>query len=385
LGNCAIAGIDLPEWTIRLPSLPITERSLVISESGRTENVTRGLVDFDGAEGAIHRNERDNIHLMTYCQNIGNFFPPDFYRNIFVYDAPEVRGYGHDTLLCNIRGGDILDGHHKDYVLLPIEYYEFLVKTTGLNPVFFGQISQNSYVDELRRVFPAAKFVESTSPVIDFEVMRRSRNIAIAVSSFSWLSAWLSQADRIFMPLTGHFNPFQHPRSFLAPIRDPRYTFHLFPANYAVPVDDFRTAHDPLRGRWAPITAIELEHLVQTAPRYARSKERAIAVFDEDYYLDRYPDVQKVVAGGGLKNGLAHFISNGFSERREPLLVDRGWYTRTYPQAAVELGRGDYEDPVHHYAEVGAIQGFAPRKSIDRPFNRILPASGGTRAKFEPL
>jgi hypothetical protein len=367
LGNCAIAGIDLPEWGIDVPSLPISERSLVIMEEGRVENVTHGLIDFDGIEALIRDHKYEDVCIMTYCQNVGNLLSRDFYNAIFVSDTEHIKGYGDDILVCNIRGGDILDGHHGDYVLLPIEYYKMLVETTGLNPVFFGQISENPYIDELRRAFPMAPFVPGTSPIIDFEILRRSCNIAICVSTFSWLAAWLSQAKRIFMPLTGLFNPFQHSRGWLVPVGDTRYKFDLFPANYAVSVEDFRNAHDPLRESWRPIAHDALEHLLRAAPRHARNKDRAIEASDEDFYLNCYRDIATAVADGRLKCGLDHFITNGFSEHRSPLFVDERWYTRTYPQAALEIGRGEYEDPTHHYAEVGALLGYLPCKPISSP------------------
>ena len=365
LGDCGIAGIDLPGWGIRLPVMPIGERPIIIDEDTRTEKITHGQLDFDHIEQLVRSNTNDSVHLKTYSQNIGNFMPRDFYNNVFISRQQHIRGYGDETLLCNLRGGDILSGVHKDYVQLPVDYYKHLVETTGLTPVFFGEISDNCYVDELHQAFPTAAFVAGTNPIVDFEIIRRSRNIAICVSTFSWLAAWLSQAERIFMPLTGLFNPFQHPRSYLAPVRDPRYVFHMFPINRAVPVEDFRTAHAPLHGNWRAISGDELEHRVQTAPRYRRDLARAVAVFDESFYLSSYPDVQRVVALGGMKSGLEHFIRFGFSEHRDPLFVDTEWYVRTYPQAAVELGQGDYEDPVQHYVEVGMLHGFAPCPPID--------------------
>jgi hypothetical protein len=365
LGDCGIAGIDLPEWGIRLPVMPVGERSIVMTEEGRTENVTHGHLDFDHIEQLVRSNTHDSVHLQTYSQNIGNFLPREFYNNVFISGEQHIRGYGEETLLCNLRGGDILNGVHRDYVLLPVDYYKYLVETTGLTPVFFGEISDNCYIDELRHAFPTAAFVAGTNPIVDFETIRRSRNIAICVSTFSWLAAWLSQADRIFMPLTGLFNPFQHPRSYFAPVRDPRYVFHLFPINRSVPVENISAAHAPLRGNWRAISGDDLEHRVQTAPRHERDLARAVAVFDESFYLNHYPDVRQAVARGGLKSGLDHFIRFGFIEHRDPLFVDPAWYIHTYPQAAVELGQGDYEDPVQHYAEVGALQGFAPRQPTE--------------------
>src|SRR6185437_3810679 len=124
---------------------------------------------------------------------------------------------------------------HPDYTLIPVEFYTALVAETGLRPVFMGQIGANSYIERLRRAFPDARFIPSRGPLRDFEIIRRSRNVIVSVSTFSWLAAWLSDADRIFLPMTGFYNPAQFPEIDLLPLHDPRYRFYLFPVNYAVP------------------------------------------------------------------------------------------------------------------------------------------------------
>jgi hypothetical protein len=44
----------------------------------------------------------------------------------------------------------------------------------------------------------------------------------------------------------------------------------------------------------------------------------------------------------------------------EPFPLDKVFYTRTYPLAAVEIGQGDFVDPWHHYVAAGRFRGYLP-------------------------
>jgi hypothetical protein len=41
--------------------------------------------------------------------------------------------------------------------------------------------------------------------------------------------------------------------------------------------------------------------------------------FDEEYYLNRYPDVARAVRAGGFASGRAHYVSAGQKEGRFPM------------------------------------------------------------------
>ena len=141
-------------------------------------------------------------------QHIDNFLPPDAYRGLFSAPPPEAPG-AEDELVCNIRQGDILDAHHPDYVLIPVDFYAELIESTGLRPVFCGQLEMTPYLETIKERFPAARFVPSRGAVGDFAFVRASRHIVPSVSSFGWLAAWLSAAEQIFMPVLGVLHPLQ--------------------------------------------------------------------------------------------------------------------------------------------------------------------------------
>ena len=93
----------------------------------------------------------------------------------------------------------------------------------------FGQLDQGLVSTELRRVFPTAIFVPCREIVTDFECLRRSKNIAVSVSTFSFLSAYLSdRSTNIYMPLYGLFNRIDRPDIDFV-VDDSRFHYFDFP------------------------------------------------------------------------------------------------------------------------------------------------------------
>ncbi len=355
--GCVVSNVDLPEWSLRFPAVP------------KGEGPSHVLVDerFDLARevdrlrsGAVER-----LEVQVYGQRLEYFLPATLLRQAFPASAmpgeDEAPGYGPGQLVCSIRGGEVLDGRHPGYVLLPVEFYAELASRTGLSPVFLGQLDANPYVDALRARFPDALFVESRGPMADFAALRRSRNIVPSVSTFAWLAAWLSDAEQIFLPVDGMLHPVMGPHASLLPLDDPRYRFFLFPANYAVPVRDFEPVHQALLGRWRLAEPAMLREMFRAVPRLPRRFDRIAPLFDETFYLAAHADVRAAVEAGGYGSGREHYVEHGFDEGRAAVPVDAAWYASTYPMAAQEISEGWYADPEHHFVEIGAARGYRAR------------------------
>jgi hypothetical protein len=322
-----------------------------------TEVVTANSMPMDRLARALSAGTLQRVDIRTYAQRMENFLPVAAYRPVLRARGPVWSGAGPGELLCNIRQGDILDGHHPDYVLLPIDFYADLITETGLAPVFLGQLEDSPYMHALRARFPHARYLVSRGAAADFERIRRSHNIVPAISTFSWLAAWLSQAEHIYMPVLGLFNPAQNRAVDLLPLDDARYRFYQFPLHYSVNVTDFATAHASLRRLWRYLPP---HHLAATLARLPppRHKMQYIEMFDEPYYRAAHPDVAAAIDAGHLANGLQHFIDVGFTEGRTAFALDRAWYCREYPIAALEIAAGDYTDADHHWLEIGRARGY---------------------------
>jgi len=82
--------------------------------------------------------------------------------------------------------------------------------------------------------------------------------------------------------------------------------------------------------------------------------------FDEDWYLDRYPDVRKAVAEKKLASGWQHYVEFGYFEGRLPGLdgFDARRYIERYPDLAHLAQRRDFEDAaVSHFLAHGFREG----------------------------
>jgi hypothetical protein len=366
--GCAVSHVDLPDWGIRHPLIPETGGPKLLVEGQQ--------VDLQGIASRMREGAVERVELLAYGQWMTNFPSRADCQRIFPPD-PAYPGFGPDKLVCNIRGGEVLDARHPDYTLLPVGFYGELIARTGLSPVFMGQIEDNCYCRELAQAFPKAEFQPSRGAYADFQSFRNSANLVVGVSTFSWLAAWLSEASRVALPVSGLFHPVQSPDVHLLPLNDPRYSFHLFPINYAVPVSEHRSAHAPLQGLWRQMRP-EAIGALRAGPRWPRRVEAAGPLLDERFYLATYPDVASVVSEGSM-TALQHYYQHGHAEGRRAFPFDKAWYSRAYPIAAFEVGQGDYADLEHHYVEIGRARGYrpVPPKDANAASTNPMLATGG--------
>jgi len=225
LGDCVVSGIHIPELVIDAGALdPVPSEHLRIA--GHKVNIhdvarklkSRGIgcivSEALGMRFEYHKHNREA------------------YRNLFGLHKfiRKHDGFGDDHLVINIRAAEIMSGIHPDYAPLPLDFYDLILRETLLKPVFMGQIDTHSrYGSELRRRFPTADLLIGRTPIEDLACLLSARNICMSISSFCWLGAWLSDANRIYMPIYGLYNPAQRPDINLVPVDDRRYVFYRFP------------------------------------------------------------------------------------------------------------------------------------------------------------
>lgn len=366
--GCIVAGVQLAEWGIDLPQVPPGPGAVLrLSESSAAGGQR---IDLAAIVAAMNAGRIARVEMDHFAQDLRNFPPREVAAAMFRSPVAPIERFGRDTLLINIRAGEILAAPHPDYTLVPVAFYRQLVAETGLRPAFLGQLDPGPWLRSLHAAFPSARFIPSHGAMADFATLRAARNLVVAVSTFSWLAAWLSEAEQIHLPLTGFLNPAQSPQTHLLPLDDPRYRFTLFPANYAVPEAAVADAHAALAGLWRRMPPAMLAELAARRPRFPVPVQRMRDLFDEGFYLARYPDVRAVVGTGGYATGLQHYLMEGHAEGREGFALDRAWYCRAHPLAAIELGQGDFANLHEHYVAVGRERGYAPLPpdGIIRPY-----------------
>ena len=223
--GCAIVNVSIPEFGIQIPD-DTTNQVFSDNVDLLTWDPFRPHVEqLCAMANASHSIQ---IIMADHLQRMEFFLHPEFYNNLFPRSSHLLHEMTDNDLVINIRAGEILDGV-PHYPLLPIAFYEDVVAKTGLNPVFVGQLGSSEYVRQLRERFPAARFIDSRGARTDFDLIRSAKNIVVAVSTFSWLAAWLSEAKTIIIPLSGFYNPAHHREIDLLPVERYSLSFFSFP------------------------------------------------------------------------------------------------------------------------------------------------------------
>ncbi|MGG5818192.1 hypothetical protein [Falsiroseomonas sp. HW251] len=245
--GAVVTGDPLPEFGLTPPTLPRPVRHVTMHGH---------RPDMDRAAALLAGGEVDAVVTWALGCRMEYIEPVGTVRALFPRAAPAIPGYGPDRLLINIRAPYMRRPSdtrvHASYCPLPLAYYERLIAGTGLRPVFLGQIGRDAYSAALRARFPDAEFQPSRGAMVDFETIRASHHVCVAVSTFSWLATWLSDAATIHLPIAGLYHPGLRQDIDLLPVADPRYRFHLFaprpwgglPADLAAAVDGTETGEE---------------------------------------------------------------------------------------------------------------------------------------------
>ncbi|GLP89397.1 hypothetical protein [Gluconobacter frateurii] len=360
LGYGTVCNVRIPLFNISIPDID-TSRSFGIHDREYINSRVHGRLSNDGYRHILPNSNAAFISLEGYSQHVENF--PDRrtagYEKLFPFCSDNDQYGGPDDLVINIRGGEILTGLHPDYTVLPPEFYEHLIQKTGKKPIFYGQLTPSPYLDELKQRFPGARFIASRGEALDFDYIRRSHYIVPALSTFSWLAAWLSDAKKIFFPVAGVLSPKQHRSSMLLPFDDPRYEFYVFPIYHSRDVSHYREYLDPVRTAWQYVPTEELRQAC-ACPNKPTLND-ALSVFSVTDYLNTYGDISSFHSTYGAVGLINHFCSDGFWEGKHPVQFDDKYYANAYPSAAMDVAMGRYDTLLDHYMIVGHKMGYKPR------------------------
>lgn len=83
---------------------------------------------------------------------------------------------------------------------------------------------------------------------------------------------------------------------------------------------------------------------------------------NEEWYLERYPDIADAVEQGIVKSARDHFVDDGYFEGRMPfeIRVDEKWYLNANPGIADYVKRGMLTSGQQHFDENGYAEGRLP-------------------------
>lgn len=83
----------------------------------------------------------------------------------------------------------------------------------------------------------------------------------------------------------------------------------------------------------------------------------ALYSYDEEYYLEKYPDVKRVVTASQFSSGLLHYLKHGIHESRiiskDGELFDEKYYLSHNADVAAAVKRGEFKSGYEHYLRHG--------------------------------
>ncbi|MBS0980969.1 hypothetical protein [Acetobacter thailandicus] len=351
LGFGSISNISIPIFNIDLPEIDIGNVA-GIHDYMNTNNKQSGFIPMDGIKYICENTDSNFVSLEGNSQNIKNFFSIDEfdYENEFPFMKDNNCGGGDDDLVINIRGGEILSGIHPDYCLIPPEFYEYIINISGKKPIFYGQLDESPYLKELIERFPDAEFINSRGVKEDFDFIRRSKHIVPCLSTFSWMASWLSHAEKIYFPVAGVLNPFQHRSSMLLPFNDKRYQFFLFPIYTSLHVDNYKKYIDPIRNSWRHISHKNLEMIIPKIKEEISDYIIGLDIFD---YVNNNKGAEIAYNSFRELGVYNHYMSHGFFHDNYKKKINIGEYINKNKNFSLELISGEYEDVYDHYVKVG--------------------------------
>lgn len=232
-------GYSLPDWNLAGPGFGAQRRARL--------NIGAGMTKASSVARVIDRYRPSRINLYGLPFQVENYLKPAEYLELFPY-SPRSTELTEGYIVAHIRGGDVARPSHPGMGPIPINYYRYLADQTGLPLLFVGEIDGSPYSRALRAAFPKSTFLCGGSAFDDFQTIRSAQYIALGISTFSWIAAYLSNAREIHVPVAGVFDPRLRPDHDLLPSHDPRYVFHdISPkawddryADIYATIDDFR-------------------------------------------------------------------------------------------------------------------------------------------------
>jgi hypothetical protein len=357
LGRGIVANVEIPELGISIPQIP--------NNFHENECITIFQDEHFNLNEIVTTINTRNIKYVTiwhYCQRMEYLPTPALARALIPYRLPHIPQLPNDCILINIRGGEILEGYEV-YPIVPFQFYEQVVQSTKLKPVFMGQTENPAIKAEILARFPNAPIIESGGIEADFAMMRSAKNLVISTSTFSWLAAYLSVSTKIHMLMIGLFNSAHLPDVDLLAVWDERFQFYQAPFVFGLSLPDIlRHYENPQFQQFPRKTHGYVEKVKTERHSIKRDIKNDLKFFDPYFYELKYPEYKNYRNSSGWAiSALDHFRIIGFQQRCVPFFFHEAYYLHRYVDAAWDISDGLYEDAYHHYTEIGHALGYLPR------------------------
>lgn len=83
---------------------------------------------------------------------------------------------------------------------------------------------------------------------------------------------------------------------------------------------------------------------------------------DDEWYLERYPDVQLAIESDVVPSATVHYTRHGYFENRMPYRIeaDPDWYLQQYPDIRLAIQREEFASAQDHFEKIGFAEGRFP-------------------------
>lgn len=309
----SLANIYLPEWKIEHKDLDANDLAKL--------NILDINDSFSNPEEVIEKIKLfkpDVVNFTGYLQKIFLFGSCDFWSAKFVNKEYVDLSFSEKEIVINIRSNELLYGLWQ-YPIIPIEFIKKVIRETKLNPVFVGQMEDNAYCDEIRECFPNARYINHVSPMFDFEVLRRSINSLVAISTFSFIANWLSNASKIILPIYGFYNfPASYGEIDLIPIGDKRFSYYLLPFIGGISEAKMQSISEEISIRSFPVSENYIKKIKSRFALFEQNDVNEKIYVNNSWYLSKYLDASMDISKGFYKDSKDHFLRRGIWEGNMP-------------------------------------------------------------------
>lgn len=144
---------------------------------------------------------------------------------------------GKNDIVLNFRGTDL------SWAQMPVNYYRWILDKEQFDKLWIVTEDPNhKTVLKLLNIYPSE--VLSNGPIKDLKFVMSAKKIIMTVSTFCWMAAWLSDADKIYFPLGSRYPLFDKEDDrrlivsddrryvFIKPFFNRAFLRHLFPFYY---------------------------------------------------------------------------------------------------------------------------------------------------------
>jgi hypothetical protein len=153
------------------------------------------ILEFDGKKLVVSsRYKGEPIIVAGYYQDYRYYRGrKDFISGLLHAPLPKHQP-GRDDIVLNFRGTDLSS------VQMPLRYFTWILNNEKFETLWvITEDPQHATVQKLLKMYPSK--ILSNGAIEDFQSVRSAKKIIMTISTFCWMAAWLSDAERIYFPL----------------------------------------------------------------------------------------------------------------------------------------------------------------------------------------